>query len=462
MAGRYAPAPSSSPLDVIVVGAGLAGLTAARSVMDHGARVLVLEARDRVGGRTYSHRTPYGDTIDLGAQWIGPTQDRAAALAAEVGVRTFNQFTDGRKILSIGGHISSYSSAIPSLPLLSLLSLNRVIKNLEKMCKQVSLEAPYTSPRAAEWDVITVESWKLASVATRATRSIVDIAVRAVFAAEPADVSFLYFLFYLHSGGGLLRLTQSTDGAQQTRFVGGSQSLCIHLADRLEDRVYRNAPVRAIAQAGDRVRVRSDLGAFEARCVIVALPPTLAGRIDYDPPMPAARDQLLQRVPMGSVIKCVAFYERPFWRDEGFSGEAISDTGPVTLVFDDCPERGSPGALLAFVLGAQARRWSRQSAEDRRRAVIDELVRIFGPKAGKPDYYVDKDWASEPWSGGCYTGLFPPGVLTAYGDVLRAPVGRIHWAGTETALVWNGYMDGAIESGQRAAQEVLARLDTDS
>ncbi len=453
---------SEKDVDVMVVGAGLAGLTAARILSGNGVRVLVLEARDRVGGRTLSHRTPASDTIDLGAQWIGPTQDRVAALAAELSVHTFEQFTTGRKILSIAGRTTSYSSAIPSLPLLSLLSLHKMIRHLGAWCSQVPLEAPHTAKRAAEWDAMTVESWKLASVATSATRSIVDVAVRAVFAAEPADISFLFFLFYLHSGGGLLRLTQTTDGAQQTRFTEGAQSLSIRLAERLGDRVRCSAPVRAIMQVGDRVRVSSDLGTHEAQYVVVAVPPTLAGRIHYDPPMPAARDQMVQRVPMGSVIKSVAFYDRPFWRDEGCSGEAMSDQGPVTLVVDDSPETGSPGALLAFILGAQARTWSRRSAEDRRRAVIGCLVSVFGSKAAKPDHYIDKDWSSEPWSGGCYTGILPPGVLTAYGDVLRAPVGRIHWAGTETARVWNGYMDGAIESGHRVAEEVLSRLNAAS
>jgi monoamine oxidase len=174
--------------------------------------------------------------------------------------------------------------------------------------------------------------------------------------------------------------------------------------------------------------------------------------------MPAGRDQLTQRVPMGSVIKCVAFYNRPFWRDQGLSGEAICDRGPVTLVVDDGPEDGGHGALLAFILGEQARIWSQRSADERRRAVVESLVRLFGAKAASPEHYVDKDWPSDPWSRGCYTGLFPPGVLTAYGEALRVPVGRIHWAGTETALQWNGYMDGAIESGERAAGEVLARL----
>jgi monoamine oxidase len=161
---------------------------------------------------------------------------------------------------------------------------------------------------------------------------------------------------------------------------------------------------------------------------------------------------------MGSVIKCVAFYERPFWRDEGLSGEAILDNGPVTLVFDDSPQDGSSGALLAFILGGHARTWARRTTEDRRRAVLARLADLFGPRAAEPVDYIDKDWSSERWSGGCDTGVMPPGVLTAYGDVLRAPVGRIHWAGTETARQWNGYMDGAIESGQRAAQEVLDRL----
>jgi monoamine oxidase len=436
----------------------LAGLTAARILVERGASVAVLEARDRVGGRTLSHVTPDGDTVDLGAQWIGPTQDRVRALAGEAGARTFTQFTHGRKLMSLDGRIASFAGGIPSLPLLSLLSLQRLFGRLDGLSQQVPLDAPHTAARAAEWDGVTVETWKQSSVATRATRSLLDVAVRAVFAAEPAELSFLGFLFYLRSGGGLRRLTSANDGAQQTRFAHGTQALSLHLAAGLGDRVRLQAPVRAIAQTGTGVQVRADGATLDASRVIVAVPPPLAARIDYDPPLPPARDQLTQRLPMGSVIKCIACYKRPFWRDAGLSGEAISNTGPVTLIVDDSPEDAGHGALLGFVMAGQARTLSSVSAEERRGAVIDSFVRFFGSRAAAPDYYVERDWAQDPWSRGCYTSLFLPGVLTGYGDALRAPVGRIHWAGTETASVWNGYMDGAIESGERAAGEVLARM----
>jgi monoamine oxidase len=445
-------------VDVIVIGAGLAGLTAARLVAGAGRRVLVLEARDRVGGRTLSHKTASGDVIDLGAQWIGPTQDRMAALAKELGAATFRQYSTGTKLLSLGGKISTYKKSIPSLPLLSLLSLDRTIRTLTELCREVPLAAPHTAARAAEWDGMTVETWKRENVSTWRTRAVIDIAVRAIFAAEPSEISFLHFLFYLHSGGGLLRLTEIENGAQETRFRAGSQAIAIKMAEALGDRVILGAPVRAIRAQEGSVVVRSDAGEHRAARVIVAIPPALAGRIDYDPPMPGARDQLTQRMPLGSVVKCVAIYDRPFWREKGLSGEAITDEGAVKLVFDDSPEDGSHGALLGFMLGADARSWGDRSDAERREAALGSFARLFGPEAARPAEYIDKSWASEVWSRGCFAGVLPPGALTTLGTALREPVGPIHWAGTETATVWNGYMEGAVESGERAAHEVIEAL----
>ncbi|HEX2574125.1 MAG TPA: flavin monoamine oxidase family protein [Polyangia bacterium] len=454
--------PSAAPdiLDVLIIGAGLAGLSAARALDHRGVRLRVLEARDRVGGRTLTHTTRFGDRVDLGAQWIGPTQDRVLALVKEFGLTPFPQHEDGRKVLSLGGRISTYRKAIPSLPLLGLLDLDRTIRRLEKMCRQVPLDAPHTAPRAAEWDGLTVEAWKRRNVHTRGARALLDIAVEAVFAAEPDELSLLYFLHYLHAGGGLLRLSTIRDGAQETRVAEGTQEISKRLAAPLGERVVLRAPVRALRQEADRVVVTSDAGDHSARYVIVAIPPALAARIAYGPPLPAARDHLLQRMPMGSVIKCVAFYEEPFWRAQGYSGEAISDTGPVRLVFDDSPADASHGALVAFVLARGVRAVGASAAEERRQAVLAELARLLGPRAAECVDYVEQDWTAEEWSRGCYAGLMAPGVLSAYGQELARPCGRIHWAGTETATVWTGYMEGAIRSGERAAEEVAARLDT--
>jgi monoamine oxidase len=204
--------------------------------------------------------------------------------------------------------------------------------------------------------------------------------------------------------------------------------------------------------------VVSDTTVVRARRAVVAIPPTLAGRIAYDPPLPAYRDQLTQRFPMGSCVKCLAFYEEPFWRADGLSGSAVSDPGPASIVFDNSPPDGSPGIIVGFLEGHWARELGRVSEEERRTAVLTNFARLFGPRAASPEQYLERNWGEEEWSRGCYVGYTPPGVLTAYGPAIRAPIGPLHWAGTETATVWNGYMDGAIQSGERAAREALAAL----
>jgi monoamine oxidase len=444
--------------DVIIVGAGLAGLVAARRLRERGASVRVIEARDRVGGRTLSHRSKSGKAVDLGAQWIGPTQDRVEALVKELGLHTFDQYCSGKKILELGDRRRTYRSDIPSLSIFGLLDLSRAIKRIDKLSAKVPLEAPETAKKARLWDSMTVETWKRDHVHTRGARALVDIAVNSIFGAEPADLSLLYFLHYLRSGGGIMKLSTITGGAQEKRLAEGFQSISIRLAQALGDRVVLSAPVRTLVQSTDRVTACTSQGDFAGRFAIVAVPPTVAGRIEWDPPLPPLRAQLMQRMPMGSVIKCVAFYKEPFWRRDGFSGEVVGNTGLVRLVFDDSPEDGSSGALVAFITGDQARIWSERMPDERHEAVLIALGRLFGPQAKDAIEYVDQDWSREVYSGGCYTGIMPPGVLTTFGAALRAPIGRIHWAGTETATKWQGYMDGAIESGERASKEVFGCL----
>lgn len=447
--------------DVLVVGAGLAGLTAARRLAEACATVRVLEARDRVGGRTLVHTLDDGEAIDLGGQWVGPTQDRILALIEHLGLDTYPQHETGRKQLQVCGARRTYKGEIPSLPPLSLIDLHRVFSRLDALAAEVPLDAPYDAPRATEWDGMTVETWKRRFLRTKHARAVFDVGVEAIFAVEPADLSFLHFLFYLRSGGGLMRLSQIRDGAQQTRIRGGVQQIAERLAHALGDRVRLSAPVRVLERSERGVTARTDAGVFSADYAVLAVPPALAGRIDFRPALSPRRTQLLQRVPMGSVIKCIAVYETPFWREEGWSGEVVCDEDPVKVIFDDGPPEGSYGALLGFMAGRSARAWSGRDPAERRAVVLDRFARFFGPKAARPVHYVDHDWSAETWSAGCYVGLMPPGVMTAYGDLVRAPEGRLHWAGTETATVWNGYLDGAVRSGERAADEVLARLHAD-
>ena len=443
--------------DVAVVGAGLAGLTAARLLARAGCSVVVLEARDRVGGRTFSQATERG-VIDLGGQWIGPTQARMRRLVDELGIATFPTHHQGRKVLAVGGRIATYEGEIPALAPHKLLLMQAALAHLDRSAARVPLADPWHARGAARLDAATVASWRRWLAPARDVRAVLDVAVRSVFGAEPSEISLLHFLFYLHSGGGLMRLVGIQGGAQQDRFVAGAQVVADRLAAGLGERVVLGAPVRAVAHGPEGVRIAADGRVWEARRAIVAIPPALAGRIAWEPPLPAARDQLTQRVPMGATMKCHALYERSFWHDAGFSGEAVSDGSPVSAVFDNTSHDGAEPALLAFVVGRPARDWSGRDAAERRAAVLADLARFFGPAAASPIAYVEKDWSVDPWAGGCPVGVMAPGTLSTLGPALRTPVGRLHWAGTETALEWNGYMEGAVASGERAAREVQAVL----
>jgi monoamine oxidase len=453
---RFADSQTGS-VDVLIIGAGLAGLCAARQLARKNVSCTVIEARDRVGGRTLSQRLG-GEVIDLGGQWIGPTQHRLKALADELGIATFPQFHDGRKILSWGGKIETYSGDLPRLSPLAQLELLWNDFRLKRHWKTLPPARPWTATRAVEWDSMTVETWKQRHMRSRGARLFLDVVMRAVLTSESRDVSLLYFLNYLRSGGGLESLISIAGGAQQERFVGGAQQISQRLADELGPRLVLSAPVRSIEQDADGVTVRTDVGPFQGRFAIVAIPPVLAGRIHYEPPLPSNRDQLTARIPMGSVIKYVATYERPFWREAGFSGEAVSDTGVTVTTFDDSSPDGAHPALVTFSDATAARQWSDRTPAERRQAVLREFARFFGPAALQPTDFAEKDWNMDPWSRGCYVGVMGPGVMTTFGDALREPCGRIHWSGTETAEQWMGYLDGAVQSGDRAADEVFGRL----
>ncbi len=444
--------------DVLVVGAGLAGLTAARDLVAAGRSVLVLEARDRVGGRIVNEDIGDGKIVEMGGQWAGPTQDRLLALAADLDVATFPTYDTGKNVLHFNGKRGTYSGAIPRISPLVLADVGQAQARLEALARKIPTDAPWTAPNAGRLDAQTFETWIRHHTATKSARTLLTLGAEAVFAAEPGDLSMLHVLFYSRSGDSFQRLIDTTGGAQQDRFVGGSALIAERLGTLLGDIIRLDAPVSRIAVAGDKVTATTTAGQFECRQIIVTAPPLLAGRIDYEPALPHWREQLTQRTPMGSVIKCQVIYDEPFWRADGLSGQATGDGEGSRVVFDNSPRDGSPGILLAFLEGDEARRLGREPLEVRRGAVLDSLVRYFGPRAAQPERYLERDWQQEKWSGGCYGTLFGPNVWTRYGHALREPVGPIHWAGTETASRWCGYMDGAVRSGGRTAAEVLARL----
>ncbi|MEU0114859.1 FAD-dependent oxidoreductase [Streptomyces bobili] len=468
-AASAATAAASRSVDVVIVGGGLAGLTAARDLVAAGRTVAVLEARDRVGGRVLGLTLPNGGVTEGGGEFIGPTQDRIKALADSLGVATFATYNTGKNLLYKDGKKSAYATdgllgSVPPVDAAGLANAAIVQASLDDMAKQVPVDAPWKAAKAAEWDRQTFESWLRANAVIPSAKFLLDVACTSIFSAEPRELSLLFVLFYIAAAGNeqtpgtLERLTETANGAQELRFVGGSQLVPIKLAATLGDRVVLNAPVRTITRSGSSYVVTADGVTVTAKRVVVAVPPPLAARISYDPLLPAGRDQLTQRLPMASVGKAIAIYDTPFWRADGLNGQVVSDTGAVSSTFDNSPPDASYGALMGFIEADKMRALDAAPADTVKAAVLADLATYFGDRAKTPTSFVLQRWNNEAYTRGGPVSIAAPGVLTQYGPALRAPVGGIHWAGTETSIHWMGFMDGAVRSGERVAKEVLAEL----
>ncbi len=443
-------------MKIIVIGAGYAGLTATRHLIEAGHEVALWEARERVGGRIFTQQIENGQYADLGGQWIGPTQDRIYALVKEMGLETFGVYNEGKNVLALGGKIKTYAGLIPKMDLFSLLNLDFVLKKLDRLAKNINLEKPWLSPDAKRLDSMTLATFLDRQVWTKAARSVMDAAMETLFAAPAAEISLLHALFYAKSGTSLETLINIDNGAQQDRIKGGAQGPADRLAARFAQHIHFNRELKAVIQDENGVTLVHQNGQERADRVIIAIPPTLAGRIYYSPALSARRDQLSQRVPMGTVIKCYAVYPKAWWREQGMSGQVVADEDfPIQTFFDNSPADGSKGVLMGFSLANRARPLLDKSMAERGEMVRNMLIRCFGPAAGQWEQYFDHSWADETFSRGCYAAVMPPGAWTGFEAALSEPCGRIHWAGTETSPIWNGYIEGAIRSGERAAAEVL-------
>ncbi len=446
--------------DVVVVGAGISGLIAARTVAAAGLTPLLLEADSRVGGRILTEEVLPGLPVELGAQWIGDTHERMFALAAELGVQTYPQYDEGETSYELGGSGVLRQSAFHHRFGGELAELEKVFRVLDELAAEVPPEAPWQAPRAAEWDAITAGAWYDGQALSPVARVLLEICTVGILAVPTVEVSFLHLLFTIQTCGVTSELfAESEGGAQTTRFVGGTAAITERLAELIRAHLVLDAPVQLIEHTADGVTVHCRGGLVaRGRRVIVAISPALAGRIMYDPPLPGARDALTQRMPNAAAMKAFFVYDEPFWRADGLNGQLISDLGPARMSNDTCLPGDEHGVILLFLEGAQARTYGRLPTEERRAALTAELVRHFGDRAARPELYIDGEWADRQWTRGCYNANCGPLVWTSYGPALAAPIGTIHWASTDTATYWSAYMEGAVEAGERAAREVIEAL----
>jgi len=450
-------------VDVVVVGGGLSGLVAARKLVASGKKVLVLEARNRVGGRLLNHTLANGSVIESGGAFVGPTQDHVLALAKELKVETFKEYVTGKNVyVSADGSTMKYTGTVPPDPLILADALLLQLR-IDEMSKQVPVDAPWTAKRAAEWDAMTVDTWIRQNTLIPTVREVIKAYFQSAFGVDAEGISLLFLLWYIATAGNetnpgtFERSSGTPDAAQDSRFVGGSGLLPLRVASALGSRVALNAPVRKIKQTSSGVTVVSDRGTVTAKRVIVAVPPPLVLGIDWSPLLPPRRLQLMQRMPMGTLMKVDAVYATPFWRAKGLSGSGVLNSGVVRTVFDNCPADAKVGVLLAFVGGSSWQQCAMLPLAERRKLVLEGFAKVVGPEALNPIEYVEHDWTHERWTMGSPIATSQPGATVAYGSTIREPHGRVHWAGTETATYWSGYMDGAVRAGERAAAEV-ARL----
>ena len=448
-------------VDYCVVGAGFAGLTAALRLRQAGRSVALLEARDRVGGRTFTITRDDGSWVDRGGAWIGPGQDRVYALMDEFGVPEYKQHNDGDAMMVVGGKKHRYGGTIPwTMSPWAVTNLGLGLLAVDKMCKSIPLEAPWEAKEAAEWDRISLAEWIDKNTMSKPARVMLDMALAGPYTSAASEISVLWMLLQMASAGGPTFVISGKGGSQDARPVGGMGAIYRPMAAALGDALHLSQPVRQITQDADGVTVHAGDLTVRARRVIVAIPLAIASSIGYEPMLPVDRAFLHQRMPSGAVFKISVIYDEPFWRADGLSGQSAAPGSPATLTIDACTDTGDPGVMCVITEGVEARRLGQLDEAERKAAVIAELVDRFGSKASAPLEFHEQNWTTERYSGGGMISHAPTGVLTQFGYTLREPCGRVHWAGTESSAIMCGWVDGAIRSGERAAAEAMSHEAT--
>ncbi|KIW99075.1 uncharacterized protein Z519_00738 [Cladophialophora bantiana CBS 173.52] len=445
--------------DVIVVGAGYAGLSAGKTLKEAGKSVVILEAGNRIGGRVWTKYFEDGTYEDYGGMFLGVQQPLMYELAREFGVHTFNVPTKGKTVFYYKGKTRKYSGLIPPVLPWALIDVGLLIRKFESMARIVDLEKPWNTPNAHELDKITVEDWMRRQCWTSVGNDLFRVAVELVWGTVPSQISLLHALWYCKAGVSFTVLSTIDQGAQQQLALGGGQAIANKIHEFLGDVVRLEEPVTHVDQTKDpKVIVHTPKATYTGKRVIFAIPPPLLLKVGFEPQLPLQKTQLLQRMPMGAYWKIFAIYPKPFWHESGLRGEGVSPDGIAALINDVSPEDRSRGVLMAFVVGPKAYKFAAMDEKTQKETILKQLKACYGEQAGNPVKMSIHSMMNEPWSSGCPVAGLAPGMWTTLGEWIRKPIDRLHWAGTETATSWSGYMEGAVQSGQRAAKEVLLAL----
>ncbi|MGH2960597.1 MAG: flavin monoamine oxidase family protein [Solirubrobacterales bacterium] len=444
--------------EIAVVGAGIAGLSAAARLASEGVDVVVLEARDRVGGRVWNVEIG-GEANELGGQWVAPYQSAVHATVEDLGIELFPSFREGEHVyIDPSGKSHRYEGHDAPLGTESERAYAEADGKLDALAKELDPEAPWAHRDASELDTITFEAWLRREVSDDIARDLLRSWLAGGFLAKPAHTfSLLQGLWMISGAGGTYELFEP-DQCLAYRVVGGSQLIPIRLAERLGDRVVLGAPARDIRWSHEGVEIDAGSVTARARAAIVAVPPNLTGAIRFRPALPAWRMRMEQALSQGSIIKVLAVYEQPFWRQEGLSGQGFAPYELVRELYDNSPPSAAVGVVTTFLAGENAERAGRMSALARRDAVLEGISKYVGPHGLEPIDFIETVWSAEEWTRGAYGTSYGVGGLTRFGEDLRRSIGPIHWACTDIAGVGHIHMEGAIRSGQRAADACLAAV----
>lgn len=446
-------------LDVLIIGAGFSGIAAGKKLHEAGKSFKILEARDRIGGRVFTKRWDDGFYLDLGGQWIGPTQDRMYALCKEYGVTYFETYDIGKNLLDLNHTIRSYSGLIPKMDFISLVNLDWLMKKMENMASTIDPTSPWSHPKAKEYDSYSLEAFLNKYTVTKNCKKVIRLACETIFASEMTEVSLLHALFYIRSGTSLDCLVSIKNGAQQHRIEGGLATLAERMAQLFQNDILLSQPVYRVEDSSDTITVFTNNQSYQAKKLIIAIPPPLAGKISFSPLLSPEKRQVMDRIAMGQVGKCFMVYPTPFWREKGFSGQVLADEhSPFQTLFDASPKDGSLGIILGFTIAERCRSYFAKTKEDRKKWMEKQLTAYFGEEATTAIRYEDFTMTDEEWSRGCYAGLYPTGAWTGYQDAYRKTEGNILWAGTEASPKWFGYIEGAVLAGEKAALNIIEVL----